>query len=66
MVRGVVRLLPNPQAVYNCLINIFTAILIPEGCLFHPQPENAPCHGHEGPTYHETIFILVLINSPIM
>jgi hypothetical protein len=32
------------------LFNIIAATLQPGGRLLHPQPEDAPCRGDEGPT----------------
>jgi hypothetical protein len=39
------------SAVRDCLFNIFAATSISGGRLLHPQPEDAPCRGDNGPTY---------------
>jgi hypothetical protein len=38
-------------AVRDCLFSIFAATL-------HPQPEDAPCRGEKGPTYHGLLLLL--------
>jgi hypothetical protein len=45
-------------AVRDCLINIFAA----GGRLLHPQPEDAPCRGEKGPTYHGNVGVDVRNN----
>jgi hypothetical protein len=44
------------SAVPDCLFNIFAATLRTRRTSLHPQPEDAPCRGHKGPTQHQIFY----------
>jgi hypothetical protein len=51
--RSTPKLKDHPlSAVRDCLFNIFAATLRTRRTSLHPQPEDAPCCGAKGPTYH--------------